>query len=461
MDPDSRWRLIVVGLLIVLAAIFAVIETALAAVSRTRIRMLSERGDTRARNAQYALDHFDQAITTLLICTNIVHIAAAALVTVAVTRTWGLGAVSLSTVLTTIVLFFFGEMLPKSMAKKNSEGFTLFFAGFLRVLMNLLAPFAAVLSSIGEFWKAHTKAEAEVTVTEDELYDIIEDMAEEGQIDEKQSDIITSALSFSDVTAETILTPRVDVAALDVDMDGEAVLRFLDETNHSRLPVYEGSIDNVIGVLQVRKFMKAYLQNREIPALRSILDPVYFATEATKIDELLEQMSKQKLNMAVVVDHYGGTAGIVTVEDILEEIVGEIWDEDDVIEEPIVKLADRVYLADGDETVADVFEFMEYEDPEENEDFVNELMSEWFLENFQKLPEAGDSFTYHALRVTVDTMEHNRILKLKVEVRDAEDAPDEAPKDADGTDEPAAGSGSPADSGTADAAERGPETWNS
>ncbi|MBQ4416074.1 MAG: HlyC/CorC family transporter [Lachnospiraceae bacterium] len=422
MDGDSRPYWIITGILVLLAAVFALIETALSSVSKNRIKVLSERGDTRAENALFAIENFDQAITTLLICTNIVHIAAAALVTHVVTRTWGLSAVSLSTVITTIVVFFVGEMLPKSIAKKNSEKYILQNAGFLRVLMKVFTPFSYVLSKIGEVAGKYAKAEPEVSVTEDELYDIIEGMEEEGTIDESQSDLIASALSFSDVTVEAILTPRVDLVALDIDEEPEETLNIIKNTNHSRIPVYENTVDNIIGVLQTRKFMKQYLQEKSIPALRPLLDEVYFTTAAANIDELLSEMSKNKLNMAVIVDNYGGTMGIVTVEDILEEIVGEIWDEDDVIEEPIVKLAEGTYEADAGETVEALFDFMEYEDPEENEDFVNMPISEWVLSNFQAVPEEQDAFVYHHLHVTVSKMEHNRILKVRVDVSDKDES---------------------------------------
>ena len=395
MDGDSRSYWIITAVLILLAAVFALIETSLSSVSKNRIKVLSERGDSRAKKALFAIENFDKAITTLLICTNIVHIAAAALVTQVVTRTWGLSAVSISTIITTIVVFFVGEMLPKSIAKKNSEAFIL---------------------------HRHTKAEPEISVTEDELYDIIEGMEEEGAIDESQSDLIASALSFSDMTVEAILTPRVDLEALDVDDPPEEVLDFLKNTTHSRIPVYENSIDNIIGVLQIRRFMKRYLRDNQIPELRPLLDEVYFTTATANINELLSEMSKNKLNMAVIVDNYGGTMGIVTVEDILEEIVGEIWDEDDVIEEPIVKLAPAVFEADAGETVEALFTFMEYEDPEENEDFVNMPISEWVLSNFQAVPEEGDSFVYHHLHVNVFSMDHNRILKVKIEVSEKDES---------------------------------------
>ena len=422
MDGDSRSYWIIVGLLVLMAAIFAIIETSLSSVSKNRIKVLSERGDLRADNVLFAIDHFDKAITTLLICTNIVHISAAALVTMIVTRKWGLGAVSISTILTTIVVFFVGEMLPKSIAKKNSEKYILQYAGFLRVLMKVFTPFSFLLSKIADVASRYAKAEPEISVTEDELYDIIDNMEEEGTIDESQSELISSALSFSDVTVETILTPRIDLVAIDVDEDPQEVLDTLKNTIHSRIPVYEGTIDNIIGVLQMRKFMKQYLADGKIPDIRPLLDEVYFATSTANIDDLLTQLSKNKINMAVIVDNYGGTMGIVTVEDILEEIVGEIWDEDDVIEEPIVELAKDTYEVDAGESVETLFDYMEYEDPEENEEFVNMPISKWVLSNFLVVPEEQDSFTYHGLKITVWEMDHNRILKVKVEKSEEYDA---------------------------------------
>ena len=176
----------------------------------------------------------------------------------------------------------------------------------------------------------------------------------------------------------------------------------------------EGSIDNIIGVLQIRKYIKAYLREGKALDIRPLLDEVFFVHQSSKIDELLPVMSKRKHNLAVVTDNYGGTLGIVTVEDIVEELVGEIWDEEDVVEEPIVEIGEGVYEVDADESVSDVFERLGYEDPEEDEELVNTLMGEWAYEQFPAIPKPGDAFTYHRVSVTVTSMEHNRILKLRV-----------------------------------------------
>ncbi len=423
MDDDSRLQLIFVVLMFVLSAIFALTETAFSAVSRNKVKVSAERGDSRAKKALYVLDHFDDAITTLLICTNIAHIAAASLMTVVVTRKWGLSAVTLSTFLVTLAMFFFGEMLPKSIGKKASAKVSLSMAGFLVILMKIFWPLSKLLSGIGNLTARSMKDSEEFSVTEDELYDIIEDMAEEGAIDEEQGELISSALQFADVEVSSILTPRVDVAAVDINDPKEEILQFIQKQNHSRILVYEKSVDNVIGVLQIRKYLKQYIKNKEMPELRPLLDEVYYTHQSTGIDELLDEMTRRKLNMAVVTDSYGGTLGIVTVEDILEEIVGEIWDEDDVIRDPIVEITKDVYLVNGDETVQDTFDYIGFEVPQDEEEnrFTNLLMSDWVCEMLGRIPARGDSFCYHNLTVLVNEVVHNRILKIRVDIERSEE----------------------------------------
>ena len=423
MDPDSRLSIIIVVLLFLAAAYCALTETALASVSKNKMKVAADRGDTRAKKVMYALEHFDEAITTLLISTNIAHIAAASVVTVIVTRKWGLSAVTLSTVVVTLLMFFLGEMLPKSIGKKIPEKASLACTGLLVVLMKILKPFERILTLFSSFVMKHSKGE-EASVTEDELYDIIEDMAEEGYISDEESELIVSTLQFSDVTAGSILTPRVDVVGLDVNKSPEEAMELIKSQTHSRIPVYEDSIDNIIGVLQIRKFLRAYIANKKIPEVKYLLDEVYYTHQSTQINELLYNMSTRKINMAVITDAYGGTLGVVTVEDILEEIVGEIWDEDDEIVEPIVEIADDTYIANGDETVITVFDFMEFEDPDEEENeerFTNLLIADWALEEFPEIPEKGDSFDYYNLHISVEEIEHNRIYKLKIEVLPTEE----------------------------------------
>lgn len=416
MDDASRLSLTIVVLLLLCAAYFAVAETAFASVSRVKIRIRAERGEPKAVKAMQVLDNFDLAITSILICTNIVHISAASIVTLAVARMFPdvPGAVTVSTFVMTIVVFFAGEMLPKSIAKKYSERLSLAVAGSLCFFMSVLKPLAKLLSATGNFAAKFVKADPEISVTEDEIYDIIEDMTEEGSLDEERGELISSALQFGETTVESILTSRVDLAALDIDDTPEEMLAFIRAQTHSRLPVYEGSIDNIVGILSIRKFIKAYLRQGAQLDIRSLLDKPYFIHQSANIDGLLPVMSKNRLNMAVVTDNYGGTLGIVTVEDILEELVGEIWDEDDVVEEPCVPCGDGVWDCDAEMAVPDVFELLEFDDDDEDDEFTNKLLGEWAYEQFDRIPSVGDSFRYRELSVTVSEMRHNRILRLRV-----------------------------------------------
>lgn len=409
--------IIVLAVLLLLAAYFAVSETSIASVSKVRIKMKADRGDGRAKKTLWVLDNFDRAITTILIGTNIVHITAATIVTVTVTNlvTKAHGdvgaAVTVSTFVTTLVVFFAGEMLPKSIAKKYSETLSLAVSGSLRLIMKLFYPISAVLTAIGNFAARFVKSDPEISVTEDELYDIIEDMTEGKKLSSEQGELISSALQFGGTTVESILTSRVDLAAIDVNMNSEDILEYVRSVKHSRLPVYEGSIDNIIGILQIRTYIKAYLHG-EKGDIRSLLDEAYFVHESMMIDDLLPIMSKRRLNMAVVTDSYGGTLGIVTVEDILEELVGEIWDEDDDVSEPYRKLPDGSFDCESEMALTDVFELMDFDDSDEDDDISNKLLGKWAYEQFAAIPSVGDSFTYHGLVVTVTEMVHNRIMRL-------------------------------------------------
>ncbi|MDO5133034.1 MAG: hemolysin family protein [Eubacteriales bacterium] len=415
MDDGSISTWLIVVLLLFFAMLFAVMETAFASVSRVRLKTGAEKGEKRAKRALFVTEHFDRAITTLLICTNIVHLATASIVTIYVKNRWGISAVSISTLVTTLVVFFFGEMLPKSIARKYSEGLSLATAGLLCVLMTLLTPASVLLTMIGNGAAKLTKGDDETSVTENDIFDIIEDMAEEGKIDEEQGDLISSALQFGDVTVESILTSRMDVAAIDINMPQEEILTFIKEQNHSRLPVYEGTIDNIIGILHIRRFIRYYIRRGEALDIRPLLYEPLFVHQSTKIDDLLKEFSKKKINLAVVTDNYGGTLGIVTDEDILEELVGEIWDEDDRAVRNVVPMTDGSYSVNPEEHVLDVLDELGVTYTEEEEEEIGrKLMNELAYETFPRIPVAGDSFRYLGTKISILVMRHNRIMRLKV-----------------------------------------------
>lgn len=413
MDSDSWFSWISVAVLFLCAAYFAAAETSMTSVGRIRLKMRLEQGEHRAKKALYIQDNFDEAISTILIGTNIVHISTATLVTTLVTDKWGVSYVALGTILCTLAMFFAGEMLPKSLGKRYSERCALATASSLCFFMRIFAPLARLLSCVGERFSALSRGDAEITVTEEELYDVIDTLTDEGGLDEERGDLVRSALEFADVPVESVLTARVDVAALDVEDSLEEILATIKEQRHSRLPVYEGSIDNIIGVLQIRRFIRQWWKDRDNVQLRSLLDEPCFVHQSTPIDELLTELSRRKLNMAIVTDNYGGTLGIVTVEDILEELVGDIWDEDDVASESVKEVAEGVYELDAELSMEDMFEALDYDDGGD-EEWNHKLLSEWVYEQFDMLPRVGDSFDWHRLSVTVQEMRARRILKLRV-----------------------------------------------
>ena len=414
MDEGSFLSIAALVLLLAGAIYFAAAETAFASASRPRLRAAQERGDHRAKKALWVLDNFDRAITTILIGTNIVHLSAAAIVTVLVSRRWGTAAVAWGTVATTLVLFYFGEMLPKSVAKRYSERLSLRAAGSLCFFMRVFAPLASLLTAIGQAVAKLTKGDGEVSVTEDELYDIIEDMTDAGTLDEDQGDLVQSALEFGDITAEHVLTARVDMAAADISWPLDRLTAFIREQRHSRIPIYDGSVDNIIGILQIRKFIKARLTMGDAADVRALLDAPYFVPAGTKVDDLLPEMSRKRLNMAIVTDSWGGTLGIVTVEDILEELVGEIWDEEDEVEEFFRPLGGGRYELDARLDVQEAFQLLDFQDPEDDDELVHKSLNEWALEHFQFMPAQRDSFTYHGLEFILSDVYQHRIRKLTV-----------------------------------------------
>ena len=329
MDADSRISLIFIFVLLLLAAVFAISETAFASASQSKIKVSADRGDDRAERALDILENIETAISTLLICTNIVHLTIATAVTVMVTRLWGLSVVSISTIITTLVVFFAGEMLPKSIAKKNPEKFALRTAGLLSVMMKVFSPLARLLTWIGIQAAKLTKGEPEISVTEDELLDIFEDLNEEGVLDDEQEDMLSSVLEFTDTRTGRILTPKRKIVGIDVNLPKDKILEELNTMTHSRIVVYDGEIDKVVGILRIREYLKEYLNTGIIPDIREMSDEPYWVSSKTMADELLEEMSRARQNIALVKGVNGKFIGLVSIEDILEEQVGDIFDESD------------------------------------------------------------------------------------------------------------------------------------
>lgn len=418
MDDGGRLSWVIILVLFGFAAYFAVVETAFASVSKIKMKTAMERGDARAEKVLGILENFDRAVTTILIGTNIVHLVIASMVTVLVTRRWGLSAVTVGTLVTTIAVFFWGEMLPKSIGKRYSERLALATAGSLRFFMRLFSPISFVLTKIGQAVAKLSGDSEEVSVTEDELYDIIEDMTDGGALDEDQGELISSALEFGDITVDSILTARVDLEAINVTDPPEKIVEYLKAHRHSRYPVYEETTDHIIGTLQLRKYLRAYRKDKQ-PELRALLDEPFFIHYSMSVADLLEDISEKKLSMAIVLDDFGGTRGIVTVEDVLEELVGEIWDEEDLVVEDFVEVSRGKYLANADMTVGEIFERMDYEPEEDPDELEYKRASEWAFEQLGRVPSVGESFRFESLTVAVARMRANRIVQLSLTLPEA------------------------------------------
>lgn len=321
-------------LLIAGGAYFAGAETALSSVNRIRMMTYADDGSKKARRVLYILDHFDEALTTILIGNNIMHIGAATLATLVAARLkWDDFGMSMTSLGTTFIVFFLSEMIPKTIAKACNERFALLVAPSLRVLMKVLYPLNLLFTAIADGAKKlfRVKEEEEPTVSEEELHDIIETLDEEGEIDEDTTELMQSALDFTETPVAKVFTPWEQVTFLRSTMKPKEIVSIIEETNHSRLPVLNKA-GHVIGIVQIRKYLKAYLQFKENVQLQRVMDRPYFVKLGTPIDEQLAGMSASKTHIAIVRDENENAVGILTVEDILEELVGEIYDEDDKVD---------------------------------------------------------------------------------------------------------------------------------
>ena len=333
MDPDS-WILFALLITLILGGgYFAAAETAFASLNPVRIRHRAENGEKRAEHAEYVLENFNKALSTLLIGTNIMHIGTASLSTYLVTKTWGEGYTGITTIVTTIVVFFISEMIPKEFAKDMPETMGLIFAPSLHMLMKLIAPVSAIFDGLAAWVCSLFKVKEEPTVTEDELIEIIDSLGESEEGDPERSKLLHSAIAFDGKTAGQTMTPLCDVVSVDISTRKEDVLTLIRTTKFSRIPVYNREKHNIIGIIDVRSFMKSYLASGKTLTLRRLLRKTMSVSFDKPIDDLLEEMSQTRNHLCLVKDERGKTCGIITMEDILEELVGDILDERDTVKE--------------------------------------------------------------------------------------------------------------------------------
>lgn len=431
MDVDEWLRLCLFAALVIFSGVFSATETSFASINKFRIMSLSDKGDSRASKTLRLLDKYDELVSALLIGNNIVNIACSAIATTYAAHLFagaeGDSYIAITTAVVTLIIFIFGETLPKTLAKSNSERFALGTTGFVSALCVVFKPLSKCLTAIGSLVARAVKLQEEVAVTEDELFDIIEDINEDGAMDDEKTELVKSALLFDDKTAADILTARVDMVAMSIDMSPEEMIELVKETKHSRIPVFKDTEDNIVGVLQMRKFLRRYISNGDMTDITDLLDTPFFAHSSIKADDLLNQMNAAKTQMAIITDDFGGTLGLVSTEDILEELVGDIWDEDDEVVESVVILEDSTYRVLGDCTLSDFFDEIEYDDFD-REEIGSKTMAAQAMEQINSMPREGLTFAFERFIGTITTVEKNRILAVVVKGPFDEEKAEEADK---------------------------------
>ena len=425
------WAYIVIAVMICLSAYFSASEIAFNSANRLRLRRAAEKGSKTAKLAHDISEKFTTSLSAILIGNNLANIAVSTCTTLIVMSLFpdhvGLASM-VATIAVTVVILIFGEIVPKVLAKRHADRVVRFLAFPTRALTILLLPIVAIVMALlfvlRKLW-GRDRAEDEPTVTEEELSTIIDTIEEEGVIDEEKSELLQSTLEFHDTTIEEIMTPRIDVTAMDIDADDEKIAALIsDAAQFSRIPVYEDSIDNIIGVLSLTRYYKATL-DEETPDIRSLLLSPCKLHKTMKLPAALARMREKKIHLAIVIDEYGGTLGVVTMEDILEELVGDIWDDTDVIVTECHATGENTFEVSGDMNIDDCFDEIEFHVPE---DFSCEYstMGGWAIEMLDADPHVGDNFSYENLFIVITEMDEERVTKLTVLVTPkAQDEEDE------------------------------------
>ena len=393
---------------------FSASETAFSSLNKIRLKALINTGNSMAEKTLDLADDFSKLLTTILIGNTIVNVVSASLATVLFTNLYGGNGVAISSAVMTLVIMIIGEILPKTMAKHNPEKFAVSVTPILRILVFLFTPLTFIFHLLERLVSRFYEDNSE-TYSNDEIITMVEEANEEGEMEDHEAEIITNALEFNDLDVGEILTPRIDVIAIDIDEDSlQDIEKYYRDSGYSRLPVYEDSIDNIIGVLHEKDFYYHLLYEKDLD-IRNILQKTMYTSAQVKISSLLKQFQSSKTHLAVVVDEYGGTEGIITMEDILEELVGEIYDEHDEVIEYYKKIDDNTYLVKADLDIDDLFEHFAIDN---EEDFEFNTTSAWVIDTLDKIPSVGDNFDYKNLHVEVTDADSKKVNVIKVTIRD-------------------------------------------
>ncbi len=403
----------IIGLLIliVLSAYFSATETAFSSLNRIKIKNMANDGNKKAALALELCEKYDKLLSTILIGNNIVNIMSTSIATALFVVYFPKNGVAVSTVVMTVVVLIFGEVGPKSIAKEKPEAFAMFSAPYINVVCKLFTPLTVLFVWLKKLLAKMFSVEVDRTITDDELLTMVKEAQAEGGIDEDEGDLITSAIEFYDLNVDDILIPRVDLVAIDAESTIEEINDIFASSRFTRIPVYKETTDNIIGVINQKDFNYEVMNGKK--SVNDVIKPVIFVIENMKISDLLTVLQKNKMHLAVVTDEYGGTVGIVTLEDVIEELVGEIWDEHDEVVEDIINVSDNTYRISGNVNLDKMSEIVGLEIESENS-----TVGGWVMEILEKIPETNDSFEYENLIVTVTEADERRVLEVMVTVKE-------------------------------------------
>ena len=417
---DNNTILLVLILLVLCYSFFSACETAFSSLNKIKLRALANAGNKKAERTYALTEKFPKLLTTILVGNTIVNVVAASLATVLFTNLYRSKGVAISSIVMTLVIMIVGEIIPKNIAKYVPEKFAMNVTWILNILVFLFTPLTFIFGYLEKLISRLFYVEND-TYSTDELLTMVEEANEEGDMEDHEADLITNALEFNDLDVGEILTPRIDVIAIDIDEDSvEDIELMYRDSGYSRLPVYEDSLDNIIGVLHEKDFYYHLLYEKSAN-FKEILQEVFYTSPHVKISSLLKQFQTSKSHMAVVVDEYGGTQGIITMEDILEELVGEIYDEHDQVIEYYKKLDDHNYLIKADLDIDDLFEHFGIETDEE---FEFNTTSAWVIDVLDKIPVKGDCFDYKNMHVEVTDADSKKVNEIKITFKDDDDKKD-------------------------------------
>ena len=421
MDTPQLIQLIVIIFCIMLSAYFSATETAFSTFNRIRIKNLAEKGDKKAAKIIKLSENYDTLISTILIGNNIVNILGTSLSTllfIELLKDQSIGS-TVSTIVMTVAVLIFGEISPKTIAKRSPDAFVFFSTPIISFFVVILFPITIIFKGWQALLSKIFKKNDDDGITEEELISIIEEAEEEGDLDADEGSLIKSAIEFNDLEVSDIFTPRIDITAVSKDATKEELSDLFSESGYSRLPLYDGDIDNIVGIVYYKDFYSTAFADDV--SIEDIIKPVIYVAKTQRINDLLKELQNKQLHMAVVLDEYGSTAGIVTLEDILEEIVGEIWDEHDEKVEEIKQTADGEYIISGMASVSKVLDVFDIDSEEIDATNVNG----WAMEVLGKLPEEGEKFTEYGLEVEIISTNGKRVEELKItDVREREDEED-------------------------------------